>query len=58
MKILQSADMLFRANAIAAAEAADIFRYPHSEHKRDILYNNAARFLKLSDEQIAAHHQH
>ncbi len=58
MKILQSADMLFRANAIAAAEAADIFRYPHSEQKRDILYNNAARFLKLSDEQIAAHHQH
>ena len=58
MKILQSADMLFRANAIAAAEAADIFRYPHSEQKRDILYNNGARFLRLSDEQIAAHHQH
>jgi len=25
--------------------------------KRDILYNNAARFLRLSDEQITAHHQ-
>lgn len=24
--------------------------------KRDILYNNAARFLRLSDEEIAAHH--
>ncbi len=26
------------------------------EQKRDILYNNAARFLRLSDEIIAAHH--
>jgi len=24
--------------------------------KRDILYNNAARFLRLTDEQIARHH--
>ncbi len=26
------------------------------EQKRDILYNNAARFMRLSDETIAAHH--
>lgn len=26
------------------------------EQKRDIFYNNAARFLRLSDEQIAEHH--
>jgi uncharacterized protein len=26
------------------------------EQKRDILYNNAARFLRLSDEEIARHH--
>jgi predicted TIM-barrel fold metal-dependent hydrolase len=26
------------------------------EQKRDIFYNNAARFLRLSDEEIAAHH--
>ena len=25
--------------------------------KRDILYNNAARFLRLSEETIAAHHR-
>ena len=25
--------------------------------KRDILYNNAARFLRLSDKQIKEHHQ-
>jgi predicted TIM-barrel fold metal-dependent hydrolase len=27
------------------------------EQKRDILYNNAARFLGLSDETIARHHE-
>jgi predicted TIM-barrel fold metal-dependent hydrolase len=26
------------------------------EQKRDIFYNNAARFLRLSDEEIARHH--
>ena len=26
------------------------------EQKRDILYNNAARFLRLTDEEIAVHH--
>jgi predicted TIM-barrel fold metal-dependent hydrolase len=25
--------------------------------RRDIFYNNAARFLRLSEEQIARHHQ-
>jgi uncharacterized protein len=28
----------------------------NEEQKRDILYNNAARFLRLSDEEIARHH--
>jgi predicted TIM-barrel fold metal-dependent hydrolase len=28
-----------------------------AEQKRDILYNNAARFLRLSDEEIARHHK-
>lgn len=27
------------------------------EQKRDILYNNAARFLRLSEEEIARHHR-
>ena len=26
------------------------------EQKRDILYNNAARFLRLTPEEIAKHH--
>jgi len=40
---------------IEAIETADFLT---AEQKRDILYNNAARFLRLSNEQIAAHHQH
>jgi len=39
--------------AIAAIEDAP-FLTP--EQKRDILYNNAARFLRLSEEEIARHH--
>jgi hypothetical protein len=39
---------------IEAIEDADFLT---EEQKRDILYNNAARFLRLSTEQIAAHHQ-
>jgi uncharacterized protein len=27
------------------------------EQKRDILYNNAARFLRLSEEEMARHHE-
>jgi hypothetical protein len=29
---------------------------PRDQQKRDILYNNAARFLRLSDAEIARHH--
>lgn len=39
---------------IEAIEDADFLT---EEQKRDILYNNAARFLRLSADQIAAHHQ-
>jgi predicted TIM-barrel fold metal-dependent hydrolase len=38
--------------AVDAIQSADFLT---QEHKADILYNNAARFLKLSDEQIARH---
>lgn len=40
-------------DAIAAIESAPFL---DDGQRRDILYNNAARFLRLSDEQIAAHH--
>ena len=39
--------------AVDTIQSAD-FLTP--EQKADILYNNAARFLRLSDEEIAQHH--
>lgn len=39
--------------AMAIIEEAPFLSH---EQKRDILYNNAARFLRLSDEEIARHH--
>jgi predicted TIM-barrel fold metal-dependent hydrolase len=39
--------------AIQAVESADFLT---ARQKRDILYNNAARFLKLSEAEIARHH--
>ena len=39
--------------AIAIIEEAPFLS---EEQKRDILYNNAARFLRLSEEEIAQHH--
>lgn len=39
--------------AIEAIESADFLS---EEQKRDIFYNNAARFLRLSEEEIAKHH--
>jgi uncharacterized protein len=40
-------------HAIAVIEEAPFLS---EGQKRDILYNNAARFLRLSDEEIARHH--
>ena len=39
--------------AIESIESADFLS---EQQKRDILYNNAARFLRLSEEEIARHH--
>jgi uncharacterized protein len=39
--------------ALESIESADFLT---AEQKRDILYNNAARFLRLTPEQIARHH--
>ncbi|HSL69032.1 MAG TPA: amidohydrolase family protein [Longimicrobiales bacterium] len=41
------------ASAIRAIETADFLS---AGQKRDILYNNAARFLRLSEAEIARHH--
>ncbi len=40
-------------HAIESIESADFLT---EEQKRDIFYNNAARFLRLSDEEVAGHH--
>lgn len=40
--------------AITTIENADFLS---EQQKRDIFYNNAARFLRLSEEQIASHHR-
>jgi uncharacterized protein len=40
-----------------ALENIDSAPFLSEGQKRDILYNNAARFLRLSDEQIATHHR-
>ena len=40
--------------AIETIETADFLT---EDEKRDIFYNNAARFLRLSEEEIAKHHE-
>ena len=39
-----------------AVEVIEQAPFLNDEQKRDIFYNNAARFLRLSDEEIARHH--
>ncbi len=39
-----------------AIEALESAPFLSAEQKRDIFYNNAARFLRLSEEEIAKHH--
>ena len=39
-----------------AIESIESASFLTDKQKRDIFYNNAARFLRLSDEEIAAHH--
>jgi predicted TIM-barrel fold metal-dependent hydrolase len=38
-------------------EAINSATFLTQEQKRDIFYENAARFLRLSEAQIAAHHR-
>lgn len=39
-----------------AIEGIESATFLSAEQKRDILYNNAARFLRLSEADIAKHH--
>jgi hypothetical protein len=38
-------------------ERADSADFLSQEQKRDVFYNNAAWFLRLSEEEIARHHE-
>jgi len=40
-----------------AIESIETAPFLSAEQKRDILYNNAARFLRLSEAEIAKDHQ-
>jgi hypothetical protein len=40
-----------------AIESIESASFLTDDQKRDIFYNNAARFLRLSDKEIATHHQ-
>jgi hypothetical protein len=40
-----------------AVKAIDKADFLSANQKRDILYNNAARFLRLSPKQVAEHNQ-
>lgn len=56
-RIMFGSDQMTWPDAIGTAvEAIEKADFLSAEQKRDILYNNAARFLRLTPEQIARHH--
>jgi len=57
-RILFGSDQMTWPDAIGmAVETIEQADFLSEQQKRDILYNNAARFLMLTPEQIAAHHR-
>lgn len=56
-RIMFGSDQMTWPDAIGrAVEAIEKADFLSADQKRDILYNNAARFLRLTSEQIARHH--
>jgi predicted TIM-barrel fold metal-dependent hydrolase len=56
-RIMFGSDQMTWPDAIGlAVENIERTDFLSPEQKRDILYNNAARFLRLQPEQIAKHH--
>jgi len=49
--------LVFPEKISSAIESIETAEYLTEKQKRDIFYNNAARFLKLSEEEIAEHHE-
>ena len=57
-RILFGSDQMYWPDAIGEAiKSIEQASFLSEAQKRDILYNNAARFLRLSEEQIAADHK-
>lgn len=57
-RIMHGSDQMQWPDAIRLSiEAIDSAGFLSREQKRDILYHNAARFLRLSDAEIANHHK-
>lgn len=56
-RIMFGSDQMYWPDAIGKAiESIETAPFLDAEQKRDILYDNAARFLRLSDAEIAADH--
>ncbi len=56
-RIMFGSDQMIWPDAIGkAVEAIEKADFLSAEQKRDILYNNAARFLRLPPEEMARHH--
>jgi hypothetical protein len=54
---MYGSDQMFWPKAIGASiEAVESAPFLSEEQKRDIFYNNAARFLRLSKNEIERHH--
>ena len=56
-RVMFGSDQMVWPEALEAAiQAVESATFLTAAQKRDIFYNNAARFLKLSDKEIARHH--
>jgi len=56
-RLMFGSDVTRRPEVIGTSiEGIESIPFLTQEQKRDILYNNAARFLQLTEEDIAAHH--
>lgn len=56
-RIMFGSDQMVRPQTIAiAVDSIESAEYLDAEQKRDIFYNNAARFLRLDAKEIARHH--
>jgi uncharacterized protein len=56
-RVLFGSDQMVWPDALEVAiEAIETAEFLTAEQKRDILYHNAARFLRLSEAEIARHH--